>query len=103
MATLPAETEAERLRVERAKSMTPEKIAPLAAYLCSERARDVTGQIFCVRKNEVFLFAPPRPVGSAHKAEGWTPQSIANELIPSLRPAMLPLQRSSDVFWWDPA
>lgn len=102
MATIPAETAAERQRVERAKAMTPDKIAPLAVYLCSDQAREVTGQIFCVRQNEIFLFSPPRPIRSAHRAEGWTPHSIADQLIPAFKSSMLPLQRSSDVFSWDP-
>jgi hypothetical protein len=33
---------------------------------------DVTGQIFGVRNNEIFLFSQPRPVRNAHNSEGWT-------------------------------
>ncbi|WP_313804428.1 SDR family NAD(P)-dependent oxidoreductase [Sphingobium sp.] len=102
IATIPTETEAEKQRVERIKSMTPEKIAPLAVYLCSDRAHDVNAQIFCVRKNEIFLFSPPRPIRSIHRSEGWTVESVAEEAMAALRPSMHPLQRSSDVFGWDP-
>ena len=82
--------------------MTADKIAPLAAYLCADAAKDVTGQVFGVRKNEVFLFSLPRPVRSMHRAEGWTVESIASDLMPAFRATMQPLQRSSDVFCWDP-
>ncbi len=84
------------------KSMSADKIAPLVAYLCSDAASEISGQIFTVRKNEIFLMSPPRPIRSAHRSEGWTPETIASELIPALKPSMRPLERSADVFAWDP-
>lgn len=102
IATIPAQTEAEQLRVERMKSMTPDKIAPLAAFLCSDGSREITGQTFCVRKNEIFLFAPPRPIRAAHRSEGWTVETLEKHLLPAFRPSFQPLERSSDVFGWDP-
>ena len=100
--TIPTTTEKERLRVERFKRMTPEKNAPLAVYLCSDAAADVNGQLFCTRMNEIFLFNRPMPIRSVHRSDGWTPQRIADELIPSLRPDFIPLRRTADVFSWDP-
>jgi NAD(P)-dependent dehydrogenase (short-subunit alcohol dehydrogenase family) len=102
IATIPTETEAQRQKVERIKSMTPEKIAPLATYLCSDASEAVSGQIFAVRKNEIFLFSRPQVIRSLHRAEGWTPNTIANELAPSFAPSFQPLLTSSDVFAWDP-
>jgi len=88
--------------VERIKRMTPEKNAPLAVYLASDAALDVTGQVFGTRCNEVFLFGSPRPIRSVHRAEGWTPETLAEHAIPALRPAFMPLDRSGEVFSWDP-
>ncbi len=102
IATIPTETESDKRRVERAMTMTPDKIAPLVAYLCADVARPVTGQIFGVRKNEIFLFSQPRPVRSMHRSEGWTPQSIAEELAPAFQSSFSPLDRSGDIFNWDP-
>jgi NAD(P)-dependent dehydrogenase (short-subunit alcohol dehydrogenase family) len=100
--TIPTDTAEEVARVEKLKRMTPEKIAPLVAYLCSEASQDVTGQIFGVRSNEIFLFSHPRPVRSVQRSEGWTPASIGEHAMPALKPNFAPLDRSSDVFSWDP-
>ncbi len=89
-------------RVEKIKQMTPAKIAPLAVFLASEQAADVTGQIFAVRNNEIFLMSQPRPVRSVHRGEGWTPETIAQHAMPALRGSFHELDVSADVFSWDP-
>ena len=99
---IPVDSDAARDRVERLKAMTPDKVAPLVVWLCADAAGEVSGQIFCVRKNEIFLFSPPRPIRSVHRAEGWTPETVGTELYPALRPSLFPLQVSADVFAWDP-
>jgi hypothetical protein len=82
--------------------MTPAKIAPLAVYLASDLAKDVTGQIFAVRKNEIFLMSQPRPIRSIHSEGGWTPQTIAEHAMPALQESFFPLDRTQDIFTWDP-
>jgi|ERR1700722_10808818 NAD(P)-dependent dehydrogenase (short-subunit alcohol dehydrogenase family) len=77
-------------------------IAPLVVYLASDAAADVTGQIFSVRANEIFTFSQPRPVRSVHVADRWTPESIAAVAIPVLRSSFSALDRTQDVFSWDP-
>jgi NAD(P)-dependent dehydrogenase (short-subunit alcohol dehydrogenase family) len=100
--TIPTETEDEKARVERIKTMSADKIAPLAAYLCSDAAKDVSGQIFAARMNEIFLMSQSRPVRSVHRSEGWTINSISTQAIPALKASFFPLDRSADVFCWDP-
>jgi len=99
---IPAETPDQIARVESLKKMTPEKNAPLAVYLGSDAAKDVTGQIFCVRRNEIFLLSQSRPIRSVHTAEDWTPESVRDQAVPALRSSFVPLDRSQDVFTWDP-
>jgi NAD(P)-dependent dehydrogenase (short-subunit alcohol dehydrogenase family) len=100
--SIPAETEAEKQRVERLAQMTPAKIAPLAVYLGSEAASGVSGQVLAVRNNEVFLFNQPRPIRVMHRSDGWTPAKIAEQLKGAFGPSLTPLERSGDVFSWDP-
>ena len=100
--SIPTETEDQKARVEKLKSMQTAKIAPLAVFLASEDARDVTGQIFAVRANEIFLMSQSRPLRSVHRAEGWTPETISSQAIPALKAHFYPLDRSQDVFSWDP-
>jgi NAD(P)-dependent dehydrogenase (short-subunit alcohol dehydrogenase family) len=100
--SIPTETNDQKERVEKLKTMATAKIAPLAVYLASDAARDVTGQIFGVRANELFLFSQNRPLRSVHRAEGWTPKTIAEHAMPALRTGFYPLERSQDVFSWDP-
>ena len=100
--TIPSETDAERERVERMKRMQANQIAPLAVHLMTDAAQDITGQIFGVRANEIFLFNHNRPVRTVHRSEGWTEQSIGEHAMPALRASLVPLDRSADVFCWDP-
>src|SRR6476469_572967 len=100
--SIPAQTEEEKRRVDRFQQMTPEKIAPLVVYLASDRAEGVTGQIFGVRNNEVFLFSQPRPIRTIHRSDGWTPEKLDEQLKGALGPSLTPLERSTDVFSWDP-
>ena len=99
--TIPADSEINRKRLEHAKKMTPDKIAPLAVALMMDEAKDVTGQVFASRMNEIFLFSHPRPIRSA-QTEGWTPQAVAEKVLPRFRPSFTPLDKSADIFSWDP-
>jgi len=100
--TIPANDERNRQRLEVAKRMTPDKIAPLAVGLMLDEAKDVSGQVFGSRMNEVMLFSLNRPIRTAQTSDGWTPESVVSHAIPAMRPSFYPLDRSSDVFTWDP-
>ncbi len=100
--SIPAETEEEKARVARFKEMTPEKIAPLAVYLASDRADGISGQIFAVRNNEIYLFNQTRPIRTLQRSDGWTPEKLDAQLKGAFAASFTPLERSTDVFSWDP-
>lgn len=89
-------------RVNRMKDMRPDKIAPLALFLASDRAADITGQIFTVRNNEIFLMSQSRPTRSVQRSDGWDIASVESHAIPALKDSFVPLDVSADVFCWEP-
>ena len=102
--TIPADTDAQKARLERSKRMTPAKVAPMAVFLLSDAAQEagITSQIFGVRMNEIMLFNANRPVRSVHNSEGWTLEAIAEHAVPSMKPYFTDLKRSPEYFTWDP-
>ena len=62
----------------------------------------MTGQIFATRMNEIFLMSQSRPVRSVHRGDGWTPQAVAEQMLPALKPSFFAMDRVVDVFGWDP-
>jgi NAD(P)-dependent dehydrogenase (short-subunit alcohol dehydrogenase family) len=100
--SIPTNTPEQQKRVEGLKRLVPEKIAPFVVALASDAAAHVTGQIFGVRNNEIYLFSQPRPFRTAHTSEGWTPESVVDRVFPMFANDFYPLHRSADVFTWDP-
>jgi NAD(P)-dependent dehydrogenase (short-subunit alcohol dehydrogenase family) len=100
--SIPTEDEKEKARVERASQVTPEKVAPLVVYLASDQADGISGQILSARNNEIYLFNANRPIRTLHRSDGWTPQRLAEQLKGAFATSFTPLERSQDVFSWDP-
>jgi NAD(P)-dependent dehydrogenase (short-subunit alcohol dehydrogenase family) len=100
--SIPATTPEQQARVAKIQQMTPDKNAPMAVFLASDAAKAFTGQTFATRYNEIFLMSSPRPIRGIHRGEGWTPTLIAEHAAPALKSSLLPLDRSGDVFSWDP-
>ncbi len=101
--SIPADTPEQKARVAKIQQMTPDKNAPLAVFLASDAAKGVTGQIFATRMQRArSCSAEPRPIRSVHRGEGWTPATIAEQAYPAFRASLVPLDRSGEVFSWDP-
>lgn len=101
VATIP-ETPENKKRLEVNRRLKPDRIAPLVIALASDAGRATTGQIFGVRNNEIYLFSQPRPIRTAHTADGWTPETIVERVLTAFEPSYFPLVRSNEVFTWDP-
>jgi NAD(P)-dependent dehydrogenase (short-subunit alcohol dehydrogenase family) len=91
----------ERYLEKRRQTTRADQVAPLVAYLCSDASREVTGQIFGARGNEIYLYSQPRPIRTLHRSEGWTTESLAEMLEPALRKNFTPAERTRDVFGWE--
>lgn len=100
--SIPTDTPEQQKRVDGLKKLVPERIAPFVVALASDAGAKVTGQVFGVRNNEIFLFSQPRPIRSAHTSDGWTPESIAERVFPMFEKDFYALERSGDIFTWDP-
>jgi hypothetical protein len=100
--TIPTATEAQQARVEKIKKMSPAHIAPLAAFLASDDAKDVSGQVFGVRGKEIMLFGQHRPVTRIHHGDGWTVERIAEIFPGTLQHHLVPLESSGQYFNYDP-
>src|SRR5258707_1875588 len=100
--TIPTETAAQTARVEKIKKLSPAHIAPIAVFLASDAARDVSGQIFGVRGKEVMLFSHERPIMRVHNSEGWTPESFAEVFPGTLQHHLVPHVTSGQYFNYDP-
>jgi NAD(P)-dependent dehydrogenase (short-subunit alcohol dehydrogenase family) len=60
-----------------ATATPPEAIAPVVAFLASDRAAHITGQVVGVRGTEVSVYSHPAPIRTATKTAPWTPEDLA--------------------------
>ncbi|HUN40135.1 MAG TPA: SDR family NAD(P)-dependent oxidoreductase [Acetobacteraceae bacterium] len=98
--TVPGQTE-EQLQARAARTR-PDHIAQLIAFLGTDAGAEVSGQILGVRGNEIYLYSQPRPVRIMARADGWTPERLAEMWLPAVRTSLTPLERTRDVYGWDP-
>jgi NAD(P)-dependent dehydrogenase (short-subunit alcohol dehydrogenase family) len=96
--SIPTQTAEQKARAAARRTIPAENNAPIVVYLASDLAKDISGQIFYTRANELFLFNQMRPMRNVHNGNGWTPQSIAEHAMPAFRPHFTKLDRTRDVF-----
>ncbi len=96
--SIPTKTPEQQARMAARETIPAIKNAPLIVFLCSDSAKDITGQVFYSRKNELVLFNQLRPIQRAHKEGGWTPQEIAKYMVPAFKTSFQAVDQTRDVF-----
>ncbi|HJP66372.1 MAG TPA: SDR family oxidoreductase [Actinomycetota bacterium] len=61
-------------------ALAPENVAPMVAYLASDRAAHITGQVFGVTGGVVQLYQGWTPVAQVAKDERWEPAELAERM-----------------------
>ncbi len=97
--TVPGQSEAQM--AERAAKTRPDQVAQLAAFLSSDSAADITGQIFGARGNEIYLYSQPRPIRTIQRGDGWSVETLAQTIPGAWKNSFTPLERTRDVYPYD--
>jgi NAD(P)-dependent dehydrogenase (short-subunit alcohol dehydrogenase family) len=92
------QTEAQAAYKAGALRVPAEPVARFVAYLCSERAAGVSGQLFGVRGREAFLFSQPRPIARETLAAGLTIDELADVVERAFAPSFTALETDLDAF-----
>ncbi|MDP8975333.1 MAG: SDR family oxidoreductase [Actinomycetota bacterium] len=87
-----------RSYLESAAQAQPADVGPLIAWLCSDAARGVSGQVLGCRGAEVAMWSQPRPVASLVDQAGWDLERLTRTARPGLEPELVPLESEFDVF-----
>ena len=90
--SVPVRDEAQAARrAHMAATVRPDQPAKLSVALCADAAKDISGQFFGSRGDDLILYSQPRPIVTLHKDEGWTPETIIREALPQLKEKAIPL------------
>jgi NAD(P)-dependent dehydrogenase (short-subunit alcohol dehydrogenase family) len=60
--------------------LDPENVAPVVAYLCSDQATHITGQVFGITGGLVQLYQGWTPVAELDKGDRWEPAELAGRM-----------------------
>ncbi len=92
IATIPIKDEAGAARMAQMRqTLRPDQPAKLAVALCA--AKDVSGQIFGARSEDLQLYSQPRPIETVTADDTWTVQGILENALPKMAPKFTSLGR----------
>ncbi|WP_323015409.1 SDR family NAD(P)-dependent oxidoreductase [Devosia sp.] len=91
----------ENLRRARLASV-PEHMAPVIAFLGSDAASGLNGQIIGARGSELYLYGHPSPLRGLSSRQGWSAPWLETNLAGAWAPFITPLEVITDVFNWAP-
>jgi len=80
---------------ETAMKIPVQPVADLVAFLSSDAASKITGQVFGARGREVYLFSQPRPLARALVKE---PGELGDQIARHLAPHFVPLETDLEAF-----
>jgi len=63
---------------------TPDDVAPLLVFLCSDAAAEITGQCIGLGGDKLSLWAHPKEIAVEYRSAGWTADAIAEAFAKTL-------------------
>ena len=69
----------------------PDDVAPMVAFLLSDHAKHITGQIYTVVGGKIAVWNQPHEVRAMYKDSRWTPEEIAQRLDSSIGQEPMPI------------
>ena len=65
---------------------SPDTVAPLIVYLCTDDAADINGQVFTIARGSISIYQVPAKGKTIHKDEGlWTIEELI-DMVPNILP-----------------
>jgi NAD(P)-dependent dehydrogenase (short-subunit alcohol dehydrogenase family) len=91
----------EEAQKKRLEALPPESPGAMMAFLLSDAAKDVQGQIFGARGTDMMLFGHPRPIRYLHRDPLWDTESLA-EALPAFDSYYTKMGSGRAFMPWDP-